>query len=176
MDGIQIRKYFSRSASENIYPDPEPPYKRFPTQGDPNHVRYCRILLGSNYNKHNKDENCHWWGAGNMLFFGLFSRRKLWIQEFLLCRKQYCGSVTFRYGSGSGDPYLWVMDPNPAPDPAIFVSDVQDGNKFFFFGFLIFGRYPVLFEEHSYHFSKIKFIKKSQNRRIQGFSYYFCWW
>jgi len=28
------------------------------------------------------------------------------------------------YGSGSADPYLCLMD----PDPAIFVSDLQDAN------------------------------------------------
>jgi hypothetical protein len=64
--------------------------------------------------------------------------------------KQRCGSVTFWYGSGSADPdqririsgsvsadpYLWLkdldLDPHPAadpaPDPATFVSYLQDGN------------------------------------------------
>ncbi len=27
------------------------------------------------------------------------------------------------------DPYLWPTDPAPAPDPALFVSDLQDANK-----------------------------------------------
>ncbi len=27
------------------------------------------------------------------------------------------------------DPYLWPTDPDPAPDPALFVSDLQDANK-----------------------------------------------
>ncbi len=31
------------------------------------------------------------------------------------------------YGSGSADPCLWLMDPDP--DPAMFVIDIQDGNK-----------------------------------------------
>ncbi len=31
---------------------------------------------------------------------------------------QCCGSVTFWYGSGSADPCLWPMDPDP--EPAIF--------------------------------------------------------
>ncbi len=45
------------------------------------------------------------------------------------------GSVTFWYGSGCGsgssDPYLWLTDPDadPALDPALFVSDLQDANK-----------------------------------------------
>ncbi len=35
------------------------------------------------------------------------------------------------YGSGSADPYLWLMDPDTDadPDPAIFVTDLQDINK-----------------------------------------------
>ena len=38
--------------------------------------------------------------------------------------EQCCGSMTFWCGSGSGsaDPCLWIMD----PDPAIFVIDLQD--------------------------------------------------
>ncbi len=39
---------------------------------------------------------------------------------------QCCGSMTFWYGSGSADPYLWLMDPDP--DPAILV-DLQNINK-----------------------------------------------
>ncbi len=33
------------------------------------------------------------------------------------------------YGSGSADPHLWLIDPDPHADPAIFVSDLQDANK-----------------------------------------------
>ncbi len=52
---------------------------------------------------------------------------------------QWSGSVTFWYGSGCGygfsDPYLSLTDPNadPAPDPALFVSDLYDANKKPFF-------------------------------------------
>ncbi len=35
--------------------------------------------------------------------------------------------MTFWCGSGSADPCLWLMDPDP--DPAIFVIDLQDPNK-----------------------------------------------
>jgi hypothetical protein len=35
--------------------------------------------------------------------------------------------MTFWYGSGSGDPCLWQMDPDP--DPAILVLDLQDANE-----------------------------------------------
>ncbi len=40
---------------------------------------------------------------------------------------QCCGSMTFWVGSGSGsaDPCLWLMD----PDPSIFVIDLQDASK-----------------------------------------------
>ncbi len=65
------------------------------------------------------------------------------IKNYFLTYKQCCGSVTFCYGPGSrsADQYLWLtdrdLDPAPtldlAPDPAIFVSDLQDGNKNFFF-------------------------------------------
>jgi hypothetical protein len=37
--------------------------------------------------------------------------------------------VTFLYGSGSADSYLWPMDQDPEPDPVIFVLDLQDANK-----------------------------------------------
>jgi hypothetical protein len=48
---------------------------------------------------------------------------------------QCCGSMKLWCGSGcesgSADPYLWLMDPDSDadPDPAIFVSDLQDVNK-----------------------------------------------
>ncbi len=72
-----------------------------------------------------------------------------------------CGSVTFWYGTRSADPYLWLTD----PDPAIFFSDLQDGNKN--------ERSKVfcllLFKGTFHHFSKIKVIKKSRNSRNQDF-------
>jgi hypothetical protein len=48
------------------------------------------------------------------------------------------GRVDFIHGcvvksvfSSAADPCLWLMDPDlePAPDPAIFVTDIQDTNK-----------------------------------------------
>ncbi len=63
---------------------------------------------------------CHAWSrpAG----FPLALKTK---KEFNQC----CGSVTCWHGSGSSDPYLWLTDPDSdlAPDPAIFVSDFQNG-------------------------------------------------
>ncbi len=39
------------------------------------------------------------------------------------------------FGSGSADPYFWLMD----TDPAVFVSDLEDDNKkFMFLCFLLF--------------------------------------
>jgi hypothetical protein len=37
--------------------------------------------------------------------------------------------VTVWYGSGFSDPNLWLTDPDADPDPALFVSDLQDANK-----------------------------------------------
>ncbi len=43
----------------------------------------------------------------------------------LFCKDQCCDSMTFWYGSVSGDTCLSVMD----LDPAIFVIDLQDADK-----------------------------------------------
>ncbi len=45
-------------------------------------------------------------------------------------RRQCCESMAFWCGSGSGsaDPCLWPMDPDPDADPAIFLTDLQDAN------------------------------------------------
>ncbi len=48
---------------------------------------------------------------------------------------QCCRSVTFWYGSA--DPCLWIMDPDPALDPAIFVFDHLDANRKLFFLLII---------------------------------------
>ncbi len=84
-------------------------------------------------------------------------------------RKQCSGSVTFWYssgcGSGSWDPQLWLFDPDlaPAPDPALFVSDLQDGNKnysFIIFLLTTFWRYIYTF------FTDKKGLKKSQTGSV----------
>jgi hypothetical protein len=80
-----------------------------------------------------------------------------------LSRKQCWGSVTFWYGSGSEDPYLWLTDPDPARP-----SRWQLNKSFFYLVFLYY-----FLKLHLHHFSKIKVIKKSQNIRNEGFSYYF---
>ncbi len=40
---------------------------------------------------------------------------------------QCCGSMTFWCGSGSADPCLWLMGPDP--DPPIFILDLQEANR-----------------------------------------------
>ncbi len=49
---------------------------------------------------------------------------------------QCCGSIKFWYGSGSADPYLWLMDPasDPDADPDPGLETVN--KKFFFSTFL----------------------------------------
>ncbi len=80
---------------------------------------------------------------------------------FLLIR--ILGFIPLTNGSGSADPYLWLMDPDPDedPDPAIFVSDPRRQQK-----------------NAYYFFQRWKVIKKSQNNRYPGsnqcFSYYIC--
>ncbi len=66
------------------------------------------------------------------------------------------------------DPCLWPMDPDPTPDPAFFVPDLQDINKNYFFCFYYFLKVQL------HNFSKIKkIIKKSQNSRNLAI---FAWW
>jgi hypothetical protein len=85
---------------------------------------------------------------------------------------QCSGSMPFWGGSGSGsaDPCLWLIDPDP--DPAIFVIDLRDASKNLIFNTIFFAYYFL--KVHLHHFSKIKSQKDSQNRRNQGLSYYFC--
>ena len=64
---------------------------------------------------------------------------------------QCCGSMIDWYGSGSGsaDPCLYLID----PDPAIFVIDLQDANKK-----LIKKSFPAYYylKVYLHNFSKIK--------------------
>jgi hypothetical protein len=79
--------------------------------------------------------------------------------------------VTFWYGSGSSDPYLWLTD--TAPDPVLFVSGLQDASKKLFC-FLSFFAYYFL-KIHLHHSSQIKSQKSIfKTVKNQGFSYNFC--
>ncbi len=97
-------------------------------------------------------------------------------------------SITIAWKSLSvADPWDFGVDPDPDPrihaadqgiririldpDPSIFVIDLQDASKKLIFN-TIFSAYDFL-KQHLHHFSKIKIQKESQNRRNQGFSYYF---
>ncbi len=95
-------------------------------------------------------------------FFESFRKISCVINKFF---HQCSGSMTFWGGSGSGsaDPCLWLMD----PDPAVFVIDLQDASKKLIFN-TIFSAYYFL-KVHFHHFSKIKSQKESQNRRNPGF-------
>ncbi len=91
------------------------------------------------------------------------------ISIFIQCYLcQCCGSMTFWCGSGSADPCLWLMD----PDPSIFIIDLQDATKNYFkkrfFLHITFWRYFYIILQ------KLRVKKKSQNSRNQCFSYYFC--
>ncbi len=81
--------------------------------------------------------------------------KQIWIPD-LDPQHQCCGSMKFWCGSGSGsaDPCVWQMD----PDPTIFVIDLQDANKK-----LIYSTFfcLLLFEGTLTSFSKIKSQKKS---------------
>jgi hypothetical protein len=81
--------------------------------------------------------------------------------------------MTFWGGSGSADPCLWLMDPDPGSESCYFrhwPSRCQQKNKFFH---TIYSAFYFL-KLHLHHFSNIKSQKESQNSRNQGFSYYFC--
>ncbi len=62
----------------------------------------------------------------------------------------------FIAGSTVADPCYFPTDPDPTPDPAIFVSDLQDGNKKLFYFYFF---YILLFES-----TFTKFFKKIQSQ------------
>ncbi len=102
---------------------------------------------------------------------------------FIKCYNQCCccGSMTFCYGSGSGDPCLWLMDPHSNPDPTIYYfrhwpSRLQQKTTVNFFNvFLLtnFWRYRTF---TTFFQNKKSKKKKSQNSKNQGFTYYFFAW
>ncbi len=70
--------------------------------------------------------------------------------------------------SSFADPWQFGPDPDPTPDPAIFVSGLQDSNKNFFFA-------SYFLKLHLHLFQRLKVIKKSQNIKNQGFLTIFAW-
>ncbi len=63
--------------------------------------------------------------------------RSIRVNRVLHASNQCCGSMTFWCGSGSGsaDPCLCLMDPEPNADsdPAFFVINLQVANKKLFY-------------------------------------------
>ncbi len=71
--------------------------------------------------------------------------------------KQCCGSMIFWYESGSGYPYLWLMDPDPdTTDSVIFVCVLQDKKLLLFLSFF----HDYFLNVHLNHFLKIKSPKE----------------
>ncbi len=90
------------------------------------------------------------------------------------CVKCLFSLPVFRIRDILPDPYLWLTDPDSAPDPSHFVSELQDANKkllyFKFFRFLLFeGIFTSLFK----HKKVMKNSQNSRNNSNKGFSYYF---
>ncbi len=81
----------------------------------------------------------------------------------------WCGS-----GSGSADPCFWLMDPDPDldPDPAIFIIDLQDGNK------NLYKKFFLLLSEGTFTwFFKHKMSKRSHKTKgIKVFLTIFACW
>jgi hypothetical protein len=86
--------------------------------------------------------------------------------------KQCCGSMAFWGGSWSADPCLWLIEPDP--DPAIFITDLQDASKKLIFEHN-FSAYYFL-KLHLHHFSKIKVKKSHKIVGIKVFLTIFAWW
>ncbi len=51
--------------------------------------------------------------------------------------------LTVGVGSGSADPYLWLMDTNPTPDPAPIFSDLKDARKIIYFSNFFYNNLPA---------------------------------
>ncbi len=81
--------------------------------------------------------------------------------------------MRFWYGSGSSDPYLCLTDPDahPAPDPALFASDLQDATKNNFLLSLCLSFLEVIFTS----FFKDKKSERSHKREeIEIVPYFFA--
>ncbi len=93
--------------------------------------------------------SCH--GVDIVMLYMLFSSQDLFLNAWQCCR-----SMTFwgGFGSGSADPCLWLMDPDP--DSSLTIK-MPAKNKFFI---TIFSAYYFFFQ--------------GTNSRNQGFSHYFC--
>ena len=79
---------------------------------------------------------------------------------------QCSGSTTFLRGSGSADPCLWLMDPDPdhGSGSCNFCHWPWQQKIFYTICFACY-----FLKVHLHYFSKTKSQKESQNSRIQGF-------
>jgi hypothetical protein len=73
-------------------------------------------------------------------------------EAIMILRSRWDRTLQWHFGTGT-DPYLRLTDQDP--DPAFFVSDLQDGNKKFFSEFCLL----LVFEATFLSFSKIKSLK-----------------
>ncbi len=87
--------------------------------------------------------------------------------------KQCGGSMTFWGGSGSADPCLWLMDPDPVSCYFRHLpSRCQQKTNFYY---TIFSAYYFL-KLHLHYFSKIKSQKELKIVGIKVFFTIFAWW
>ena len=83
-----------------------------------------------------------------------------------------CKGAVFRIHDILGWIRIRILGSMPLTNGSGFVIDLQDVSKKLIFN-TVFSAYYVL-KVHLHHFSMIKSQKESQNRRNQGFAYYFC--
>jgi hypothetical protein len=89
-----------------------------------------------------------------------FRKLKLWFLVVTVLR-----IVTIWYGSGSSDPFLWLTD----PDPALFVSNLQDANKKLFCLLLFKGTFASFFTNK-------RSLRSHKTVEIKVFLTIFAWW
>jgi hypothetical protein len=89
--------------------------------------------------------------------------------SWFLWKNSVPGSVKFWYGSGSSDPYIWIKDPDPNLEPALFVSDPRCKPKILIVkSFLANYIYIILHGKKS--------IRSRKPASINGFLTFFSWW
>ncbi len=130
-------------------PDPGPRVKKAPDPGSGSATmflvrkevpgRAVRVPVGDHPRPHLRPHLCHLRPARQHAHRCQGTRSPLLFQ-------QCCGSVTFWYGSGSADPCLLLLD----PDPAIFVIVRQNAKKNNLFSKFL---QNTIFKVHLHHFS-----------------------
>ncbi len=105
-----IRKHHRVGKCGSRHPEPTPAAPTYPTPTSPTDPEAVYDMNGRSQMQ---------WGK-NLILSKEINANQCW------------GSVTFWCGSGSPDPYLWLMDPDPdsTSNPTPFFVEFQDG-KFF---------------------------------------------